>query len=355
MYLMMMMMMMKKGFLSSLIVLLLLHVGNVWGLATNSAPKGSAAKPFAKQKVAVFGAGGYLGSNIFGYLQRASSIYGTGIGSTFGSPRCICATGMASFELNKVLSKNFKLAFAGEPNISLTNMVDVDAIAKRLKNIDAAVIGTKYLLEQRPITANTYERTPNDKTNEFYLDSLKRDVAVSVEDCIEYNEILFGNTIDACRQANVKHIVVIETPGCSQDFRRNVISKKLNSCSVPFTYIVCGQNWVNTVDHTFEKGLQNNILFKAKQVNKNFEDVMESIESERRSSIMEMAREDIAAVAVQALMSLDWTTSRILCAENNGSRIKIEGLKYIGTKPPKSDKDWCMYSNYLADDLNKIV
>ena len=37
-------------------------------------PKGCAAKPFEKKKIAVFGAGGYLGAVLFGFLQRASSL-----------------------------------------------------------------------------------------------------------------------------------------------------------------------------------------------------------------------------------------------------------------------------------------
>ncbi len=39
-----------------------------------SAPKGCAAKPFEKKKIAVFGAGGYLGAVVFGFLQRAASL-----------------------------------------------------------------------------------------------------------------------------------------------------------------------------------------------------------------------------------------------------------------------------------------
>ncbi len=38
------------------------------------APKGCAAKPFEKKKIAVFGAGGYLGAVVFGFLQRAASL-----------------------------------------------------------------------------------------------------------------------------------------------------------------------------------------------------------------------------------------------------------------------------------------
>ena len=36
--------------------------------------EGCAAKPFEKKKIAVFGAGGYIGAVIFGFLQRAASL-----------------------------------------------------------------------------------------------------------------------------------------------------------------------------------------------------------------------------------------------------------------------------------------
>ena len=42
--------------------------------ALHLTPKGCAARPFEKKKVAIFGAGGYLGAVIFGFLQRASSL-----------------------------------------------------------------------------------------------------------------------------------------------------------------------------------------------------------------------------------------------------------------------------------------
>ena len=37
-------------------------------------PRGCASRPFEKKKIAVFGAGGYLGAVVFGFLQRASSL-----------------------------------------------------------------------------------------------------------------------------------------------------------------------------------------------------------------------------------------------------------------------------------------
>lgn len=48
-------------------------------------------------------------------------------------------------------------------------MQDVDAISQRLKGYDAAMIGTVYTLEQRPVSLNTYETNPNSKTLEMYM------------------------------------------------------------------------------------------------------------------------------------------------------------------------------------------
>ena len=149
-------------------------------------PKGCAAKPFEKKKVAVFGCGGYIGSTIFGFLQRASSLYGTGLGGP-STPRGVCGTATGSLALNSVLSKSFKLAYASEFMVTLTNMMDVDYIKKNLKGMDAAILGTCYELETRPVTGNTYETSPNSKTKEFYLGGLKRNIGKTDTEIGAYN------------------------------------------------------------------------------------------------------------------------------------------------------------------------
>lgn len=122
-------------------------------------PKGSAATPYQKKKVVVVGSGGYLGAMTFGYLQRAASLYGTGIGSI----RCIGATADTSVRLNRVLSKHFTLAQADESYIKLTDLSSVDAITNRLNGWDAIIFGTDLFVQPRSVTANTYEKSPNDK------------------------------------------------------------------------------------------------------------------------------------------------------------------------------------------------
>lgn len=122
-------------------------------------PKGSAATPAAKKKVAVLGGGGYLGAITFGFLQRAASLYGTGVGNC----RCIGATSDTAVRMNRILSKNFCLAQADESFIKLTDLSSVESIQNRLEGWDAIIFGSDLFLQTRSVTANTYERTPNDK------------------------------------------------------------------------------------------------------------------------------------------------------------------------------------------------
>lgn len=123
-------------------------------------PQGCAGKPFEKKKVAVLGGGGYLGALTFGFLQRAASLHGTGIGNC----RCIAATADTAVRLNRVLGKHFALAQADESFIKLTDLSSVDMIASRLQGWDALIMGTDLFLQKMPVTSGTYERTPNDKT-----------------------------------------------------------------------------------------------------------------------------------------------------------------------------------------------
>ena len=133
--------------------------------SSSSRPKGSAAVPYQKQKIITMGNGGYLGGILFGYLQRASAIYTTGIGgpSSSSSIRSIGATADTSIRLNRILNKHFVLSNADESCIKLTNLTCVDAIHQRMMGYDAMVLGTSLYLEQKKLAANTYEITPNDK------------------------------------------------------------------------------------------------------------------------------------------------------------------------------------------------
>ena len=308
-------------------------------------PKGSAANPLQKQKIAVLGAGGYLGGLTFGYLQRASSLYGTGMGG-IGSPRNVCATGMNSMALNKILSKNFVLAYAGEDQMKLTNMIDVDMIAARLEGYGAAVIGTAYFLEQRPVTACTYEQGPNCKTWEFYLEA-PRQSGESQADDQELHLQIFENTLRAAKQSHLQHILVVETPRTKQpeDFEA-----LLNQCGVPFTYLRIDAALENYPDHTYQKGVQGDLVIEGKLIDTRT-NWMDNLPPPRTDGSAPLYREDLAACIVQSLQSLDWATSRCIRVTSLGDWEGARKGKITG----RQDKEWCGNSIILAEKMASVA
>lgn len=296
--------------------------------------KGSAAKPFEKKKVAVVGAGGYLGACIFGFLQRASSLYGTGIGGS-GCPRSIVATSAGSTGLNGVLSKNFVLAQADESFVKLTDGSSLSSIQNRLAGFDAAVMATRYTLEQRPVMMGTYEKTPNDKTKEFYMDKPRSSTRTGTDDP-QYSMELFKNSLEACREEGLKHVVVVET---DSEFDESTpvgdkYVKLLESCGVPFTYIKPAGKLENLRDYTYLKGIQGDLKIDSLL--------------EGGSSSGTIFREDLAAFCVQSLLSLDWSLNSIIRLQCTGPVTSTEQTRPV-------QKEWCVNSSILASLLGDAI
>ena len=322
------------------------NAASKWTMST-PAPRGSARKPFDKQKVAILGAGGYLGGCIFGFLQRCSTLYGTGIGGV----RNIGATAVCADNLNRILGKNFILAFAGEDVQRLTDMTDVRSITQRLKGYSAVVVGTDYYLEQRPVTGNTYETSPNSKTFEFYLDSPRRGID---EDGMvvnpDYQSLLFENAVKACQESDtVKHLVVIETPSTTPE-RAALCAKLLDESKLSFTYVrVCG-SLENSQDYTFSKGTQGNLEIESFTFAPDYTAQNGHVEGSWIKDLTDTSnggvvyREDVAALAVQCLQSLDWSNSRCLLVSSGG---KLQTREFKG----RLDKEWCVNSEILVEKL----
>ncbi len=283
-----------------------------------------------------------MGAVLFGFLQRASSIYGTG----FAAPRAMGASSITLSELNRVLGREFKLAFAGEDSCRLNDMADVEHIAARLKNMNAAVLGTMYQLETRAVTFGTYEKSPNDKTLEYFLDY--RYAASPAPENEDFNQHmqLFQNTIQACQIANLQHLVIVETPQTSTDIKTACLDI-LQSCGIPFTYLQTGtREWTRTNPYTFEFGIQCPDVDIAISP-------MDQYNSQPAETSSAIAREDIAAIVVQSLMSLDWNTNWMLdiTTPSEGTKIDTEEST-INKKKVKSDNQWCVGSSVLADKLS---
>lgn len=312
-------------------------------------PKGCAAVPFEKKKIAVFGAGGYLGATLFGFLQRAASLYGTGI-SASSSPRAICATSGGPEGLNKVLGPCFKLAYAGEDLVRLVDSSDVDHIAERLKTFDACILGTTYQLEQRTVTLNTYEKTVNDKTYEMYLDerygAWKNNVP---SDDADIHTSIFRNSIRACKEAGLSHVVVVETPRTA---RPSDFVDILEEEGMAYTYVRTLSALKKDITYTFEKGITNKLNVVGLPAGSSL--IPFDAHSAEKEPVV--YREDYAALIAQSLMSLDWGESRILeVSSTPGSSVSSAfGEKTPANKPARFDKDWCPNSGLLAEVLNAI-
>lgn len=308
--------------------------------------KGCAAIPFEKKKIAVFGAGGYLGTTVFGFLQRASSLYGTGIAG-ISSPRAICATASSSGTINKVLGTAFKLAFMGEDLIRLVDTSDVSHISERVKNFDAAVLGTTYQLEKRTVSLNTYEKTPNDKTFEFYLDERYGawDNGVPDDDS-DIHTSIFRNSVRACVEAGVSHLVVMETPRTVRpmDFL-NILKEE----DITYTYIRTGSPLKKDINYSFEKGITNKLGVVRHPAGSS----LTSYETQNPENEPAIYREDLAALIVQSLMTLDWGESRVLEVSPTPGSTITSGYGAKRSKL-KFDKDWCPNSGILAEVLSAL-
>mmetsp|Transcript_9098 Transcript_9098/g.19429 ORF Transcript_9098/g.19429 Transcript_9098/m.19429 type:complete len:353 (+) Transcript_9098:144-1202(+) len=308
-------------------------------------PKGCAARPFDKKKIAVFGAGGYLGATVFGFLQRAASLYGTGIAGG-SSPRAVGATRSTSEALNKELTTSFSLAYAGEDLIRLVDTTNVDHIKERVKSFDAAVLGTVYQLERRAVTLNTYEKTPNDKTYDFYLDERygAREDDVPADDADIHLDI-FRNMVKACKESgSVQHLVVLETPKTARpmDFV-NILDEE----GIAYTYLRVKNAMKKDVYFTFDKGIKDNLEVVSVPVGSS----LESIDASKSGSDCVVYREDVAALIVQSLMSLDWSKSRIL--EASASSTPVDFVP--PGKKAKFDKEWCTNSKLIGEKLINIA
>jgi hypothetical protein len=299
-------------------------------------PKGSAATPFQKKKIAVVGGGGYLGGLVFGFLQRACSLYGTGMGSV----RCIGATSDTAVRMNRLLGKNFCLAVADEMNIKLTDLQSVDALQQSLEGFEAVIWGTEVSFLQRSVTAGTYDKSPNQKAMELYWGAQGNAVGDEMETT---QESIFENLLQASRQAGVKHMVVV------QDVSSDNWLPRLENCGVPFTFIRPAGKLLAVQDYTYRKGIQGSLSVSSAYSAMPNDDT--STASSLESSPSPVCTEDVAALCVQCLQSLDWTKSRCINVSCNGA-LNVESLDPVTKRP---DEEWCVRSSVLEGALTGIL
>jgi len=254
------------------------------------------------------------------------------------STRAIVATAVGSANLNSVLSKNFILAQADESYVRPTDMTSVESIKAKLNGFDAAILATRYCFKTLPVTMGTFGKGPNDKTKEFFMDQ-PRSFTNKLMDDPEYSNDVFFNTLEACKNSNsLRHLVVVETDA---EFDNNYVGDKyiqaLEEAQIPYTYIRPVGKLENIENFTFEKGIQTDLqISRANSV----EELL-SVEDKT------VYREHVAAVCVQALMTLGWEDNRVIQVEQSSDQLDIAGKV-------TPQKEWCVNSGIIMDSLAVI-
>ena len=111
----------------------------------------------------------------------------------------------------------------------------------------------------------------------------------------------------------------------------------LEESGIAFTYIRPVGKLENQPDYTYAKGLGGDLRI-----------TQASSAEEFKTSSDSLYREDVAAVAVQALMSLDWSDSRVLQMQQTGQFDPTSETKAM------PQKEWCMNSQVVGESLAVI-
>ena len=261
-----------------------------------------------KKSVAVLGGGGYIGALAFGYLQRCMALYPTGISR---SCRVIGASAETSIRLNRVLGGKFTLAVADESFIKLTDLTRSTAIQERLDTVDALIIGDAFSLQQRSVTPNTYEKTPNDKAWEFYLDDFTGDIS---ENEMKLGRDIIANALQAASNT-VQHVFAIKTNAKSDEF----FVKELENCGIPFTCLCVPTLERRPASFTYREGVRNNFRVESYP---DWESTKNAIQIQSVDS--RAFTEDVTALLIQAIQSLDWRETRFLKIDALDSEVSFQ-------------------------------
>ena len=161
---------------------------------------------------------------------------------------------------------------------------------------------------------------------------------------------MFTNSVKACKEAGLSHLVVIETPRTVRpvDYM-NILEEE--GGDITYTYIRTDSPLSKDKTYTFEKGISNKldvrIVDKSALISSSIDTAQKS---DKESAIN---REDLAALIVQSLMQLDWKKSRIL--EVSPSEINISsGFGTKEKRKQKYDQFWCPNADLFGDVLSAL-
>ena len=293
------------------------------------APQRPPSNGRSRQKnVAVVGTAGYAGAVTFGFIQRAAYQYDTRIERA----SCLGSTIETAQNLNRILAKSFLQAHADVNHILLADLFSIEDIAGRLQDIDALVMGTDLGVAVRPVTPHTFP-TAQSQTCELYWPAPKGLTAVP-ENWTDLRALMLRNLLEAARVARIQHIVLVDD---AKD--RNVL-QQLHATGIPYTCL--GPTAHQLMEHP-SYSCRMGVLDKlqARQLR----------EREVSPTSPYLHREDLSALAVQCLLSLDWTQSRCLAVTSLGKLQDLGDDEWLRQK--QENKEWCHNDHVLKEALGK--
>ena len=206
---------------------------------------------------------------------------------------------------------------------------------------------------------------------EFYLDEWNLGGRDERREDEEFHLEFFRKSVQGCVQTGrVKHLVVIHTPRTSDGatFAAVLDEETAGGTRLPFTYVYPKRSLedglacddLETVkSYTFMDGIQGDIDIDSFTLKNNYAassgykpgDWWSEEEMNRRTSaeIASTTREDIAALVVESLMSLDWEKSRIMAVSTREKLAVKEDPRNF-----RYDQQWCKNSNILARKLAAV-
>jgi hypothetical protein len=115
---------------------------------------------------------------------------------------------------------------------------------------------------------------------------------------------LLKNSLEACREAGIKHVVVVKTDA-EFDKLTPVGDKYMMPVLwyIAYTYIKPVGKLENVRDYTYGKGIPGNLKM----------DALDRSQLGGDTSTGTIFWEDVAALYVQSLLSLDWNSKHIIC------------------------------------------
>jgi hypothetical protein len=148
---------------------------------------------------------------------------------------------------------------------------------------------------------------------------------------------ILSNFVQAATLAGVKHIICVVTEDCTKT------TELVASSGIPYTIIYSPVGVVDTPDYTYQKGVQGDLVITH----------FESEVDENSRVGVPVCREDLSAVCVQCLQTLNWNESRRISIASRGP-IDKSLLLPDGRSKKRVDQQWCVNSFVLEDKLANI-